>query len=75
MSGSCTGSRRCAGPTRPPRRPSIYNGRTSPWATSPPKRHRYMLGSRSALEWLIDRYQVKTDKDSGIVNDPNDWCR
>ncbi len=25
-------------------------------------------------EWLIDRYQVKTDKDSGIVNDPNDWC-
>ncbi len=34
-----------------------------------------MLGSRSALEWLIDRYQVKTDKASGIVNDPNDWCR
>ena len=33
-----------------------------------------MLGSRSALEWLIDRYQVKTDKASGIVNDPNDWC-
>lgn len=27
-----------------------------------------------ALEWLIDRYQVKTDKASGIVNDPNDWC-
>ncbi|MCI1747343.1 MAG: DEAD/DEAH box helicase family protein [Acidipropionibacterium sp.] len=34
----------------------------------------YMLGSRSALEWIIDRYQVKTDKDSGIVNDPNDWA-
>lgn len=33
-----------------------------------------MLGSRTALEWLIDRYQVKTDKASGIVNDPNDWC-
>jgi predicted helicase len=29
----------------------------------------------SALEWLIDRYQVKTDKDSGIVNDPNKWGR
>jgi predicted helicase len=41
----------------------------------PAEAHRYMLGSRSALEWLIDRYQVKTDKDSGIVNDPNDWCR
>lgn len=34
----------------------------------------YMLGSRSALAWIIDRYQVKTDKASGIVNDPNDWA-
>nr|WP_244937872.1 type ISP restriction/modification enzyme [Acidipropionibacterium jensenii] len=34
----------------------------------------YMLGSRSALEWLIDRYQVKPDKTSGIVNDPNQWA-
>ncbi|WP_156520372.1 type ISP restriction/modification enzyme, partial [Rhodococcus sp. EPR-157] len=34
----------------------------------------YLLGSRSALGWVIDRYQVKTDKASGIVNDPNDWC-
>ena len=33
-----------------------------------------MLGSRSALAWIIDRYQVKTDKASGIVNDPNLWC-
>ncbi|GAA0353828.1 Helicase [Micropruina glycogenica] len=39
----------------------------------PADAHRYMLGSRSALDWLIDRYQVKTDKASGIVNDPNDW--
>ncbi|MCB1253260.1 MAG: DEAD/DEAH box helicase [Austwickia sp.] len=41
----------------------------------PDEAHRYMLGSRSALEWLIDRYQVKTDKASGIVNDPNDWAK
>lgn len=41
----------------------------------PDMAHRYLLGSRSALEWLIDRYQVKTDKASGIVNDPNDWSR
>lgn len=34
----------------------------------------YMLGSRSALAWIIDRYQVKKDKASGIVNDPNDWA-
>lgn len=41
----------------------------------PEDAYRYMLGSRSAIEWVIDRYQVKTDKTSGIVNDPNDWSR
>lgn len=35
---------------------------------------RFLLGSRSALDWIIDRYRVTTDKASGIVNDPNDWC-
>jgi len=39
----------------------------------PQEAYRYMLGSRSAIEWIIDRYYVKTDKASGIVNDPNDW--
>ena len=29
------------------------------------------LGNRSALEWVVDQYRVKTDKRSGIVNDPN----
>lgn len=37
--------------------------------------YRYQLGSRSAIEWIIDRYWIKTDKASGIVNDPNDWSR
>lgn len=41
----------------------------------PEKAQQYRLGSRSALDWLIDRYQVKTDKASGIVNDPNDWAK
>ena len=40
----------------------------------PEQAEEYMLGSRSALGWVIDRYQVKTDKSSGIVNDPNDWA-
>ncbi len=31
----------------------------------------YRLGNRSALEWIIDQYRVKTDKRSEIVNDPN----
>ncbi|MBT8160967.1 MULTISPECIES: type ISP restriction/modification enzyme [Arthrobacter] len=41
----------------------------------PEDAHRYMLGSRSALDWILERYQVKTDKASGIINDPNDWSR
>ncbi len=31
----------------------------------------YCLGNRSALDWVIDQYRVKTDKRSGIVSDPN----
>ena len=37
----------------------------------PAKAFDYRLGTRSALEWLINQYCVKTDKRSGIVNDPN----
>ena len=40
----------------------------------PEEADEYMLGSRSALAWVIDRYQVKKDKASGIINDPNDWA-
>lgn len=40
----------------------------------PEEAERYLLGSRTALGWIIERYQVKPDKDSKIVNDPNDWC-
>lgn len=41
----------------------------------PEAAHRYTLGARSGLDWILERYQVKTDKASGIVNDPNDWSR
>ena len=37
----------------------------------PPDVYDYRLGNRSALEWIVDQYRVKTDKRSGIVNDPN----
>jgi predicted helicase len=40
----------------------------------PESAERYMLGSRSALAWVLNRWQVKTDPASGIVNDPNLWC-
>ena len=37
----------------------------------PAAAYNYRLGNRSALEWIVDQYRVKTDKRSGIVNDPN----
>ena len=37
----------------------------------PIEAHNYKLGNRSALDWIVDQYQVKTDKRSGITNDPN----
>ncbi|MBS9535918.1 DEAD/DEAH box helicase [Mycobacterium sp. M1] len=52
----------------------VYNGAVTV-AGIPEEAERYMLGSRSALAWIIDRYQVKTDPASGIVKDPNEGCR
>jgi hypothetical protein len=37
----------------------------------PPETFQYRLGNRSALEWVIDQYQVTEDKKSGIRSDPN----
>lgn len=37
----------------------------------PPECFEYRLGNRSALEWVIDQYQVSEDKRSGITSDPN----
>jgi predicted helicase len=37
----------------------------------PPEVFEYRLGNRSALDWIIDQYQISTDKRSGITNDPN----
>ena len=41
----------------------------------PEQAQHYTISGRSPLEWIIDRYHVKTDKASGIVNDPNDFLR
>lgn len=41
----------------------------------PEKAYEYVVNGKSAIEWIMDRYQVKTDKKSGITNDPNDWAK
>lgn len=35
----------------------------------------YIVNGKSALEWIMERYAITVDKDSGIRNDPNDWCK
>ena len=40
----------------------------------PEDAYRYQVNGKSAIEWIMDRYQVRIDSKSGIVNDPNDWA-
>ncbi len=35
----------------------------------------YVVNGKSAIEWVMERYAVKTDPASQIENNPNDWCR
>lgn len=39
----------------------------------PEKAYEYIVNGSSAIKWIIDQYQVKIDKKSGITDDPNDF--
>ena len=39
----------------------------------PDNAYQYIVNGRSAIEWIMDQYRVKTDKKSGITDDPNDY--
>ena len=39
----------------------------------PSKAQEYVINGRTPLEWLIDRYQIKTDKKFGLINNPNEY--
>lgn len=41
----------------------------------PVQEYNSSLSLDPAIEWIMERYQVTRDKDSGIANDPNDWSR
>lgn len=51
----------------------IYNSQIT-IKNIPPEAYEYIVNGRTAIGWIMERYQIKTDKDSGIVNDPNDWA-
>lgn len=39
----------------------------------PEKAYEYVVNGRSAIEWIMDQYQIKTNKKSGITDNPNDF--
>ena len=39
----------------------------------PEKAYQYIINGKSAVEWIMERYQYKQDTDTLIINDPNEW--
>lgn len=39
----------------------------------PVEAHEYKLGSRSAVDWILERWQARQDKKTGTLSDPNEW--
>lgn len=56
------------------RRHTIVFNSTTVVRDIPLEAYDYIVNGKSAIEWVMERYAVTTDKDSGIVNDPNLWC-
>jgi len=52
----------------------IYNSQIT-ISGIPMKAYEYIINGKSAIEWIMERYQVTTHKESGIRNDPNDWAK
>ncbi|GAA7675772.1 hypothetical protein HpMMM65_12180 [Helicobacter pylori] len=40
----------------------------------PDKAFEYVVNGKSAIDWVIERYSITTDKDSLIENNPNDYA-
>ena len=51
----------------------VYNDKIT-IANIPLEAYEYVVNGKSAIEWIMERYAVTTDKASGITNDPNDWA-
>ena len=52
----------------------VYNEKLTV-AGVPLEAYDYVVNGKSAIEWIMERYAVTVDKDSGIKNDPNDWAK
>ena len=36
--------------------------------------YNYLVNGKSPIEWVMDRQILSKDKESGIINDPNDYA-
>ncbi len=61
-----------AGKTRQPNKTTIIYNNKITLSGIPLQAYDYKVNGKSAIEWIMERYQVTTA--SGIKNDPNDWC-
>lgn len=52
----------------------IYNNNIT-IESIPLEAYDYVVNGKSALEWIMERYQITTDAKSGITNNPNDWSK
>ena len=50
----------------------IYNSNVT-ISGIPLEAYGYVVHGKPAIEWVMERYQFTREKDSGVVNDPNDW--
>lgn len=61
-----------AGKLVPDKSRIIYNGNIT-IENIPDKAYQYVVNGKSAIEWIMERYQITQDSKSLIVNNPNDW--
>lgn len=61
-------------PSKGNRSTIIYNARIT-IGNIPEEAYDYVVNGKSAIEWIMERYAITTDKKSGIKNDPNLWSR
>ena len=61
-------------PQKGQRNTIIYNSAIT-ISNIPAKAYDYIVNGKSAIEWIMERYQLTTHKESGITNNPNDWAK
>ena len=64
---------RFGGAARPPDKTTIKYNDCITVEGLPLDAYKYIVNGKSAIEWVMERYQVTQHKDSRIINDPNDW--